>query len=691
MRIPLDYYQILGVPIQATADEIERAYQDRIQQQPRQAYSATALEARQQLLAVARDILCDPERRAEYDAHFLSPPPERESAPIQLPQTERPSWQSHGSEDAATPWIEVRDDRVVGALLILQELGECERARGIAESRFRDRYYPSTEAAGWETASERGDLVRVLAVAYLESSRESWRQGQYERAARLGQQGWDLLTREGLFGDLKQAIAADLAKLRPYRILEAVSQSGEGSWRKHQGLQLLREMLEARGGIEGSDRDGSGLDADAFLLFVQQLRPYLTAAQQQTLFDAEAQRPSATAAYLAARAQIARGFAYRQLGAIAGAQTLLARWEREQEVGLEQAVCALLLGQTDRAHQAAERIADPDVAREIRRNSVGAPDWLPGLCAYSESWLRTQVFPHFQDLAQQAASLKDYFADERVQWELEQQQFSDERPYGPVEAQFWAGGAQAGSAHTEPDRAVPSATATAVATEPVPASAGSSHERAAPATGPPGDSRQLHPSQQRLRFRRGRLLLLAGLGVAGIATASYATVRAFQNLGDRSASSPTAPAGEALVLRLDRPTVEVPPASPSLQASQARQAIRDWLQAKAQAMGPEHQIGQLEQVLSDPMLSKRQASARALQRRDRYQRFEHAIESVSVSERSEESAQVEATVRERAQTYRQGAPSPESSYDSTLALRYSLVRQDGRWQIAAVERRDGNP
>jgi len=44
---------------------------------------------------------------------------------------------------------------------------------------------------------------------------------------------------------------------------------------------------------------------------------------------------------------------------------------------------------------------------------------LPGLCLYGERWLQTSVFPHFRDLAEQKASLKEYFADEQVQAYLE--------------------------------------------------------------------------------------------------------------------------------------------------------------------------------------------------------------------------------------------------------------------------------
>jgi len=66
------------------------------------------------------------------------------------------------------------------------------------------------------------------------------------------------------------------------------------------------------------------LSLDDFLLrFIQQLRSYLTAAEQQSLFEAES--PSAVATYLAVYALIARGFAQRLPALIRQARLLLMR------------------------------------------------------------------------------------------------------------------------------------------------------------------------------------------------------------------------------------------------------------------------------------------------------------------------------------------------------------------------------
>ncbi|MEL6762276.1 MAG: J domain-containing protein, partial [Cyanobacteria bacterium J06607_6] len=46
MRIPLDHYRILGLPIQATTEQLKQAHRDRTLQLPRREYSEIAIESR---------------------------------------------------------------------------------------------------------------------------------------------------------------------------------------------------------------------------------------------------------------------------------------------------------------------------------------------------------------------------------------------------------------------------------------------------------------------------------------------------------------------------------------------------------------------------------------------------------------------------------------------------------------------
>ena len=421
MRIPLDYYRILGLPIQAPAEQLKQAHGDRTHQMPRREYSENAIGARRALLDEAYDVLTDPDRRFDYDQRFLA----TTAYDTDLPSPDSGSVRAETPSDP-TPHIDIADEHLVGALLILQELGEYELVLKVG------RPYLSSGRLGTGSSSLKNgqfgdpnialaDTVLTIALACLDLGREHWQQGQHETAAEALETGEELLVREGLFAGIRGEIQSDLLRLRPYRVLEllALPDQQYASDRK-KGLKLLQDMLRERDGIDGAGDDQSGLSIDDFLRFVQQLRGYLTAEEQQVLFEEEARRPSAVATYLAIYALIARGFADHQPALIRRAKHLLAKLSARQDVHLEQSVCALLLGQTEEANRLLELSQEYEPIAFIREHSQGSPDWLPGLCLYAERWLGSEVFPHFRDLSQRHAALKDYFADEQVQLYLEE-------------------------------------------------------------------------------------------------------------------------------------------------------------------------------------------------------------------------------------------------------------------------------
>lgn len=420
MRIPLDYYRILGVTIQATDEQLNQAYHDRGAQLPRREYSASAIESRRNLIEEAYRILSHQEKRDRYNSEFLEKTYQARTQEYGRTPTQENLKDSEAIYDR-TPWIDILPEQFVGALLILQDLGEYELVLrlGIAQLNKGVDLLDELNNRDEPIAIERSDIILTLALAYLELGREQWQQEEYQNAAISGQMGLDLLLEEGLFPSVRDEIQVDLAKLRPYRILTLLSlYPGENSQRE-QGLQLLRDMLQARGGIDGKYDDGSGLDIDRFLRFIQQVRQQLTTLEQQQLFEVEADRPSAVATYLIVYTLLARGFAERQPALIVNAKQLLALLSKRQDVYLERAVCALLLGQTDEASEVLTMSQDIEPLEFIRQNSQGAPDLLPGLCLYGEHWLQTEVLTQFRDLANRRDSLKEYFADANVQNYLE--------------------------------------------------------------------------------------------------------------------------------------------------------------------------------------------------------------------------------------------------------------------------------
>lgn len=754
MRIPLDYYRILGLPFQATAEQLQQAYRDSILQLPRWEYSAAAIAARKQLLEEAYAVLSDPEQRSRYDANYFSNTFEREAqeiTPTKEQHGEQPTENSGpilpsglvvpASLDAYTPSIEISDDLFVGALLLLQELGEYELVLSCC------RPYLSNSSAALESGQKSEvkqvlpDIVLTVALACLELGREQWQQGQYENAATSLENGQNLLLREQLFPGVRSEMQADLDKLRPYLILELLSRSQDDVAKRSQGLELLQNVLQERGGIDGTGDDGSGLSLDDFLRFIQQLRSYLTAAEQQSLFEAESQRPSAVATYLLVYALIARGFAQRRPALIRGAKLMLVRLGKRQDLHLEQAVCSLLLGQTAAASHALELSHEHEPLAFIRENSQGSPDLLPGLCLYSERWLQTEVFSHFRDLVRQQASLKDYFADQHVQaylealpTEVEGNEMVMAAPQSPNHTQVNSLPRGSNSVVRAQSRATPadafaqdvnsSGAATATLTtnsdsvamvpmaERIARATHNSTELAVRPSGHrsrrrkqnrfgglgsnvSGERRFLKPSSSALAFgnffraKKTRLLLFAVAGILGIGVlgflVSQISGRLWQAPATRSVQQPRnvpplpSPSPEA--------SIQLPKVEETLTQETAQQVLQSWLSTKASAFGPDHSVDALKQVLVEPALSQWQRLVQRDEADDRYRQYKHSLEvnSVQTSRANPDQAQVEATVDEVAQVYINGKLNQNSSYhDKSLRVRYDLVRQDSQWHIRSM-------
>ncbi len=474
MQIPLDYYRILGLPIQATDEQLFHAHRDRTLQLPRREYSEAAISARRSLIDEAYAVLSDLSQRQAYDARFLAKSYDTQGSDrdISMPhQAENPQdlWASGTSGEQGAPAprdtglatldrhpgapissIEIDNDQFVGALLILLELGEYELVLRLGRPFLTTGAMSLSSGQYGDPEVIGADIVLTVALACLELGREQWQQGLYENAAESLETGQELLLREGVFVGIRGDIQADLFKLRPYRILERLALPDEEQSARYQGLQLLQDMLNERGGIDGAGNDQSGLSTDDFLRFIQQLRSYLTSEEQLHLFESEAQRPSAVATYLAVYALIARGFAYRLPALLRQAKLFLQRLWNRQDVALERAICVLLLGQTEEAATALEQSNEYSALAFIRDHSKGSPDVLPGLCLYAERWLQNEVFPHFRDLAQVQVSLKDFFADEHVQAYLEAlaNEPDTESPWVSAGYSAWSTQATNGHAHS---------------------------------------------------------------------------------------------------------------------------------------------------------------------------------------------------------------------------------------------------
>ena len=711
MRVPLDCYRILGLTHLSGLDKIHQAHRDRLLSMPRREYSDAAIASRKRIIDRAYEILVEGDRAAITSTIALDD------------QTSDPSLDKPVAK--LPPQVEADEKDFAGLLLILYELGESEKVLALAKP-----YYDPDEA---EYQSARisphdPDLLLSVSLSYLELGREYWKQGQYESAAISLESAQEILLREGLFLSIRSEIQADLFRLRPYRILELLASPDNQTNEQRKGMLLLQEMLDARRGIDGSGNDYSSLGIDDFLRFMQQLRSYMTALEQQTLFEEEARRPSSVATYLAVYALIARGFSQRQPALIRRAKGLLVKLSAKQDIYLEKAVCALLLGQTEEASAAIDSSAEEDQISFIRQNSEGAPDLLPGLCLYSEHWLQEEVYPHFRDLMHQTVSLKDYFADEQVQAYLE------ELPSTGALSSDWTspvGGSaslddRTNNARNDLDpasRAITEPKLSTYAPEPPNRFQRSTtpviDRSAAPHSDPSSNSnisgdlpksrrfgntfperniakninetvrginRPVNSSLPKHKFNIGRLVAVIAIAIALVGGSLWLVVWAFRSLtsSPRSEASvtlekPIAPLVESFKTNT---SVAIAIAGP-LDKETATKLIEIWQATKSKALGNKYEDNTLEEILAEPALSDWKARSKELKTSNSYLQYQiKSSEIDKVVPDGDNKAKIIARISESRNYFNNGELDRSASKaDASYTVEYDLVRKDNQWLI----------
>ena len=746
MQIPLDYYRILGLPLAASDEQLRQAYNDRMVQLPRREYSQAAIGSRKSLIEKAYMILSDPKERKAYERLYLTHTyePNDRTKPALVAVESRQLQENN--LDAQKLGVEIDSEQLVGALLILQELGEYELVLKMGHPYLTNNKSASTVREPWDLPSEFPDIVLTVALACLELGREQWQQGNYENAAISLETGEELLAKERLFPNMQAEIQSDLYRLRPYRILELLQLPLEKNSERYQGLQLLQTILSERGGIEGTGNDSSGLNIDDFLRFIQQLRKSLTVAEQHKLFEAESKRPSAVATYLTIYSLIARGFTQHQAALVRQAKQMLMGLGKRQDIHLEQSLCCLLLGQTEEASRVLELSQEYEALVFIREKSQDSPDLLPGLCLYTEHWLETEVFPHFRDLVNQPASLKEYFANEQVQAYLESLPAEDvptvdnhsfrstknkstrkkTSNYSPEDSQnlqpstestnvpeqqqpiALTAKTQRLSSHLSSNQVNNGSFSSNRVRElesPQYFHSSSSHTQQSRKPKPRaveygdklsgshrGTRRRRRVTSRRPHNTRVRLGLTILTSIAGLLLVWSLLSVTFGWLKNLFSPVPSLQ-GKQVAVEINRPPMEIPqPGSPpklpggDLTQTTAKEVIRTWLSTKSLALGANHNISSLDNVLVGSALSQWRGVVQQDKKRNRHRLYEHQITDVKIDTNTNDRNQlaVEASVNEVATVYEGGQINKQRSYNDTLRVRYDLIKQKEKWRIQSM-------
>lgn len=381
MDLPIDHFRLLGVSPAADAQTVLRTLQLRLDRPPAQAYTEETLQARAELLRSSAEMLSDGNRRPAYEAALTALGTEGEPliAALELPSSKE-----------------------VAGLLLLLEAGQPLECFNLAR---RNLQPPQAPALG---SGREADLTQLAGQACLAAARDLEDRRHYQSAAQTLEDGLVLLQRMGKRPELRESMRHALEQMAPYRVLDLLSRDASAVKERQEGLALLEDLVQRRGGLAGeADPNFSLTQFDAFF---RQIRCFLTLQEQLDLFNRWARQGSAVAELLATNALTASGFAQRKPDRIAEArQRLLAADPDQHQTTL--ANLHLLLGDVRAARTCFEAGASPELKAWAERQSAADP--LGQLCAWCREWLARDVLPGYRDLEAEP-DLEAYFNDRDV-------------------------------------------------------------------------------------------------------------------------------------------------------------------------------------------------------------------------------------------------------------------------------------
>ncbi len=669
MELPIDHFRLLGVSPTTDVQTVLRTLQQRLDRVPDQGFTLDTLEVRNTLLRQSADLLSDPEGRSSYESQLTA-----------LSQSGQPL-------QAA---LELGSNQELGGLLLLHEAGQHPE---VFELVYRALQPPQAPALG---SGREADLTLLGALSCLAGAEDLRRNRRFESAALLLAQGQQLLQRMGQQPQQRQAISDALLALRPYRVLDLLSRDLGAVEARSEGLRLLEELVEERGGLEGQ-RD-LRMGTDEFQAFFRQIRAYLTVQEQIDLFSRWSSAPGhqgGTADFLATTALTASGFAQRKPERIATARKrLLASGQPNIQPLL--ACLHLLLGQVEEAETAFSEGSSPELQSWAQR---AGDDPLAQLCAYCRDWLARDVLPGYRDLDADP-DLEAYFADRDVQAFLDELEdspsaASPSQGFGLATSAFPAAqallgfGGFAGSSSTAAEEDSPT---------------------------PPGhlDDEDFEPEGLNLlgwiQGSHGPQLARIAAITAGlilVVAGGFALLRprptpirvepkreeargsAGQNLGAattaKSASPAAATAAGATALRPAQPKLPLSGEKPS--SAEVRGLLEGWLTAKAAVLSGQQPAIPLDRLARDNQLQRLAAEQREDKARNETQRISAKVVDFSLEESSANRIAALATIDYSDQRLDgTGQPIGRPTRLPALRNRYIFARDAGTWRLVSFQR-----
>ena len=661
--LPLSYYQVLNMPAtRVTPNAIPRAALAAIEAELPRGYSPNMLQARLSLIDEAAWVLKDEEARKQHDEDIR--------------------------DGILTP---IEPERAAAALCLLQEAGEYESVLEFGDVVAQCR----------GGRQHRKDVALTMALAFCEFGHMSLVSNppRIVEGCDLLELGGETLSRAGgasFAPDVRRNINLTYHDMAPGYVLELLALPLEETSARALGLRALRSLLWTKDVTQQLEQRGA---------FMEQANELLTSQEQVSLFiEAPDYVPADTnEVYKSALAHVVAGLIQSKPMLIIDADEIFHQLQAAAErngdgladVGVERAVCQLLLGRVDEAAHTLglyDGTADPALEQYVRERSQEG-DLIEGMCAMADQWINDVAFPLFRDGAEVVPpSLEDWFATPNVQGFVTRlQSFS-----ALIRIQ---GALEAGKRAVV--NSIESITSAFAPTPPVLEFGVSDTQR--------------------------RVVAVAKLGVIGAAAyaAGGGSALSGVTLPKINPLAPVQAAGSAIVhvgtslSKIRLPTISLPKSSPKLapkaepkkattkaaavaspkviastpkkvtpvmDASLAEKVVRKWQMAKAQALGHSHNTRHLGTILEGPMLQQWETRAEDVASHGwawEYQLNALSIDNINVV--SEDRVFVETTLTELAVLKDKSRNEPDDVYESTYRAKYELKRCESggvkNWKI----------
>ncbi|XP_030446839.2 protein ACCUMULATION AND REPLICATION OF CHLOROPLASTS 6, chloroplastic [Syzygium oleosum] len=701
VSVPIDFYRVLGAEPHFLGDGIRRAYEARASKPPQYGFSSEALFSRRQILQAACETLANPSSRRDYN---------------------------HGLADDAKETIltQVPWDKVPGALCVLQESGEAELVLRIGEGLLKERL-----PKGFKQ-----DVVLVMALAYVDMSRDAMALNppDFIGGCDALERALKLLQEEGassLAPDLRAQIDETLEEITPRCVLELLGLplGDEDKTRREEGLHGVRNILWAVGGGGAAAIAGGFTRED----FMNEAFLRMTATEQVDLFAATPGNIPAESfeVYGVALALVANAFVGKKPHLIQDADNLfqqlqqtkvalgnaasvyIPRENREIDFALERGLCSLLVGELDdcRSWLGLDNVnspfRDPSIVEFVLENSKDDEDNdLPGLCKLLETWLMEVVFPRFRDTKDIQFKLGDYYDDPTVLRYLEKLEGGGSSPLAAAAAIAKIGAEASAVIDNVKDSAIQalrkvfplglSKEDTGLQEDVGPDYSFSSSESTEPLRSPDGDDlanvseasgkddtvseKDGYSITDRIKDASVKIMC-AGLVIGAMTLVGLKCIPA--RSGSSLLHKEVGSAMASDVFSRGSSMDELSEDSPRMDAKLAESLVRKWQFIKSQALGPDHSLEKLPEVLDGQMLKIWTNRAAEIAHNGwfwDYSLISLTIDSVTLSMDGRR-ATVEATLEESARLTDVNHPERNDSYDKIYTTRYEMSHADSDWKI----------